>query len=116
MTRMHEVSLIENVIALVEDQRRTGSFSRVRVIRLQVGALGHAEPDCLRVCFDAVARGTIAEGATLKINMVAGQGRCAACRRIVALDERFAACPLCANPEVRIIVGDELRLAELEVE
>jgi hydrogenase nickel incorporation protein HypA/HybF len=116
MPRMHEVALIENVIALVEDQRRTDSFSRVHRIRLQVGALGHAEPDCLRFCFDAVARGTIADGATLEIDMVAGQGHCPACRCIVALDERFAPCPLCANPEVRIIVGDELRLAELEVE
>jgi len=113
---MHEVSLIENVIALVEDQRRTESFARVRVIRLQVGALGHAQPDCLRFCFDAVARGTIAEGATLEIDMIAGQGHCPACRRIVALEERLAACPLCANPEVHIIVGDELRLAELEVD
>jgi hydrogenase nickel incorporation protein HypA/HybF len=48
--------------------------------------------------------------------MIAGQGRCPACRHIVAIDQRFAACPLCANPEVHIIVGDELRLAELEVE
>jgi hydrogenase nickel incorporation protein HypA/HybF len=107
---------MENVIALVADQQRTESFVRVRVIRLQVGALGHAEPDCLRFCFDAVARGTIAEGATLEIDMIAGQGRCPACRGIVVLQERFAACPLCENPEVHVIVGDELRLVELEVD
>jgi Zn finger protein HypA/HybF involved in hydrogenase expression len=35
---------------------------------------------------------------------------------VVPLDDRFAACPLCGNPRVRMIAGDELRLAELEVE
>jgi hydrogenase nickel incorporation protein HypA/HybF len=113
---MHEISLIENVVALVEDERRRQEFSRVRTIRLQVGALGHAEPDALRFCFEAVTRGTIVDGARLEIETVLGAGRCSGCRRTVPLDDRFAACPLCGNPEVRMTAGDELRLAELEVE
>jgi len=113
---MHEISLMESVIALIEDQRRVQDFSRVRTIRLQVGALGHAEPAALHFCFSAVAHGTIAEGATLEIDMVPGQGRCPACGELVALDDRFAPCPGCANPHVRMTAGDELRLAELEVE
>ena len=51
---MHEVSLVESVVALVEDERRKQGFSRVRTIRLKVGTLGHAEPEALRFCFDAV--------------------------------------------------------------
>jgi len=112
---MHEVSLMENIIALVEDQRRLAPFGRVRVIRLQLGALGPAEPDCLRFCFDAVARGTIAEGARLDIVMVAAQARCPACQRIARMEDRFDACPFCAHPERHMIIGGELRLAELEV-
>jgi hydrogenase nickel incorporation protein HypA/HybF len=116
MTRMHELSLLENVIALVEDQWRIAPFSRVLVIRLHLGALGPAEPDCLRFCFDAIAQGTIAEGAKLDIVVIPAQARCPACRRITPLNDRFDACPICANPERHIIVGNELRLAELEVE
>jgi hydrogenase nickel incorporation protein HypA/HybF len=113
---MHEVSLMENVIALVEDQWRLAPFSRLRVIRLRLGALGPADPDCLRFCFDAVAQGTIAEGASLDIVMIAAQGRCLACQNVTALADRFGACPICANPELHIVAGDELRLAELEVD
>jgi hydrogenase nickel incorporation protein HypA/HybF len=113
---MHEISLIESVVALVEDERRKQDFSRVRMIRLEVGALGHAEPDALRFCFDAVTRGTIAEGAQLKIVTVAGEGRCSGCRRVVPLDDRFAPCPVCGDVDVRMTAGAELRLAELEVE
>jgi hydrogenase nickel incorporation protein HypA/HybF len=113
---MHEISLIESVVVLVEDERRKQNFSKVRVIRLEVGALGHAEPDALRFCFDAVTRGTIADGARLEIASIPGEGRCSACRQIVPLDERFSACPLCGNTEVQMTAGDELRLTELEVE
>jgi hydrogenase nickel incorporation protein HypA/HybF len=113
---MHEVSLIENVIALIEQERVKQAFARVNVIRLQVGALGHAEPEALRFCFDAVATGTIAEGSRLEIEMIPGEGWCADCRHAVPLDERFGACPLCAGARVRMTGGDVLRLAEMEVE
>jgi hydrogenase nickel incorporation protein HypA/HybF len=113
---MHEVSLIENVIALVEEERRKQAFGRVNTIRLQVGALGCADPAALRFCFDAVARGTIAEGARLLIDTVSGKGWCAECRSAVPLEERFSACPNCGSQSVKMTGGDALRLAELEVE
>jgi hydrogenase nickel incorporation protein HypA/HybF len=113
--RVHEMSLVESVVALVEDERRRQAFSRVRVVRLQVGALGHAEPDALRFCFDAIARGTVAEGARLEIDVRAGEGWCEACRRSARLDDRFADCPTCGGV-LRMTAGDELRLTELEVE
>ena len=113
---MHELSLVEGMLALVEDERRRQNFSRVRTICVHVGALGHVEPDALRFCFDAVTRGTIAEGAQLTIVTIPGAGNCSVCHRVVPLDERFAACPLCGNTRVRMTAGDELRLAEMEVE
>jgi hydrogenase nickel incorporation protein HypA/HybF len=113
---MHEVSLIENVLAIVLDERRRQEFSRVRTIRLQVGALGHAEPGALQFCFDAVTKGTIADGARLLIDLIPGEGCCSACRQFVAMADRFAICPLCGNSNVLMTAGGELRVAELEVE
>jgi hydrogenase nickel incorporation protein HypA/HybF len=113
---VHEVSLIESVVALVEDERRKQRFERVRVIRLRLGVLGHAEPEALRFCFDAVTTGTIAAGARLEIEMVPGEGWCSSCRSTVPIEERFAACPVCGHAGVRMTAGDELRVAEMEVE
>jgi hydrogenase nickel incorporation protein HypA/HybF len=113
---MHEVSLVENIVALIEDEQRRQAFSRVRTVSVHVGLLGHVEPDALRFCFDAVTRGTAADGAALSIVMVAGAGQCPACGQTVALADRFDACPACGCAHVRMISGDELRLAELEVE
>ena len=113
---MHEVSLVESIVALIEDERRRQAFSRVRIVRVHVGALGHVEPDALRFCFDAVTRGTVADGAELSIITVAGEGTCSACHRTVALGDRFDDCPACGHAQVRMTAGNELRLAELEVE
>ena len=113
---MHEVSLIESVVAIVIDERRRQKFTRVRTIRLQVGALGHAEPDALQFCFDTVTCGTIAEGATLIIEMPEGKGSCSACRLVVAVEDRFSVCPICGNFDVQMVAGDELRGMEMEVE
>jgi hydrogenase nickel incorporation protein HypA/HybF len=113
---MHELSLVESMVGLVEDERRRQDFSRVRTIRVHLGALGHVEPEALQFCFDAVARGTIADGARLVIEMIPGEGSCSDCDQIFPLDERFAACPCCGSTKVRMTAGDEFSLAELEVE
>ena len=88
----------------------------VRRVFVDVGALSHVEPDALLFCFSAVSAGTIADGATLEIDRVAGAGRCLDCGKIVALAERFGACPECAGAHVQMTAGDELRVREIEVE
>ena len=113
---MHEMSLIESVVGLVEDERRKQNFSRVRMIRLRVGALACVEPDALRFCFEAVTRDSPAEGACLLIDTVPGRGWCAPCRQTVPLGDRFDDCPICGNGEVSVTGGADLRLVELEVE
>ena len=112
---MHEVSLIENVIALVEQERSKEAFARVFMIRLKLGALGHAEPEALRFCFDAVTSGTIAEGSGLEIEIVPGEGWCPDCLSTVPLAQRFDACPVCHGSEVKMTAGDDLRMVEMEV-
>ena len=113
---MHEMSLTENLLELIEEDALQGGYTKVTLVRLEVGALSHVAPDALLFCFDAVARGTIAEGAKLDIITVPGQGWCKSCGKTVPLSERFDACPDCGNYHVQMTSGDELRLHELEVE
>jgi hydrogenase nickel incorporation protein HypA/HybF len=113
---MHEMALTESMIGIVEDEARRQRFSRVRAVVLEIGALGCVEPDSMRFCFDAVSRGTVAEGARLDIVLVAGEGWCLDCETTVTLGERFGACPTCGRHRVQMTAGDELRIREMEVE
>jgi hydrogenase nickel incorporation protein HypA/HybF len=110
------MSLTESMIGIVEEEARRQSFSRVRAVVLEIGALGCVEAEAMRFCFDAVSRGTVAEGARLDIVRVAGEGWCLDCGMTVALDERFGACPVCGRRHVQMTAGDELRIREMEVD
>ena len=113
---MHEMSLTEGVIGIVEEEARRRGITRVRAVVLEIGALACAEPEAMRFCFDVVSRGTPAEGARLEIVLVPGAGWCFDCERPVALAERFSPCPECGRFRVQMTSGDELRVRDMEVE
>lgn len=113
---MHEMSLMESVLEIVEDEAKKAGATKVKAVRLDIGELSHVEPEAMRFCFDAVVRGTIAAQAVLEIVRVPGEGWCIDCCETVALSERFGACPKCGGHRVQMTGGDDMRVAELEVE
>ena len=64
---MHEMSLAEGIVQLVEDAVRAEGCARVRAVWLDIGQLAVVEKEALRFCFDVVTRDTVAEGARLEI-------------------------------------------------
>lgn len=107
---MHEMSLTESLVELIENEREKQGFSRVHAVKVTVGALGHVEPDAVRFCFDAVSRGTIVEGARLDIRIVPGDAWCLDCAKAVRVADRMAVCPECGHQHLQVTGGDDLRL------
>lgn len=113
---MHEMSLAENVLQLIEDAARTQQFKRVRAVVLEIGKLSSVEPDAMRFCFEAVVADSIAQGARLEIIETRGEGWCASCACTVPVAAHYDPCPLCGAYQVSITSGDAMRVKELEVE
>ena len=86
---MHEMGLTQSLVELIEDEGRKQGFSCVRVVRLEIGALGGVEPEAMRFCFEAVALGGIVEGARLDIDVVPGEGWCLDCAKSVPMFGTF---------------------------
>jgi hydrogenase nickel incorporation protein HypA/HybF len=112
---MHELSLAEGVLQLIEDAARREEFSKVTTVWLEIGQLAGVEAEAMKFCFDAVARGSVAEGAQLEIIATPGSGRCMQCSAGVTLNEVFAVCPHCGAHRVQVTGGTEMRVRELEV-
>lgn len=112
---MHELSLAESVIEIIEDASRVQKFGRVRVVWLEVGSMAGVEPDALRFCFDAVARDTVAQDARLEIVAIAGSGACVDCGSIHPVTDQLDACPVCGSYAVKVTGGTGLRVKELDV-
>lgn len=113
---MHEMSLTESLVEIALDAARQQGAQRILRVRLDVGMLSHVEPSALTFCFDAVTRGTLAEGATLEIERTEGTGWCLDCGKHVPLSERFGPCPTCGRHHVQMTAGDEFKIRELEVQ
>ena len=113
---MHEMSLAENVLQIIEESARTQKFRRVRTVVLEIGQLAAVEPEAMRFCFDAVTGGSIAEGALLEIIEIPGEGRCDTCGEAVAMQEPYGLCPACGSPHLQVVAGDRMRVKNLEVE
>jgi hydrogenase nickel incorporation protein HypA/HybF len=113
---MHEMSLAESILEIVEDTARAQSARRVKEITLEIGALAGVEVEALRFCLEAVLHGGVAEGAALVIEPVPGRGWCMDCGESVGIEQLYDACPLCGGYQVTAIGGTEMRVRDLLLE
>jgi len=113
---MHEMSLCEGILQILEDNARKQGYRRVKTVRLEIGGLAGVEVEAMRFGFEAVMQGTLAEGASLEITEPPGEAWCMQCARTVPVKQRFDACPECGSYQLQVTGGDEMRIKELEVE
>ena len=113
---MHEMSIAEGLIQLVEEQAHHQQFTRVRTLWLEIGPLAAVDSHALAFCFEAVTRATLAEGARLEIIELPGRAWCMGCNTSVSIRQRYDRCPHCGSHHLQVTQGDELRVKELEVD
>lgn len=113
---MHEMSLAEGVLQIIEDSAKTQNFSRVKTVWLEIGQLAGVEAEAMRFCFEAVVNGSIAQDAVLEIIETPGQAWCLHCAEVVNVRALFDACPKCGSHQVQVTGGNEMRVKELDVE
>ena len=113
---MHEMSLCEGVLQILEDSAKSQGFSQVKTVWLEIGALSGVDPQAMRFGFDAVMKGSLADGAALEIIELPGQAWCLPCSKTVAVTARYDACPECGSHQLQVTGGDEMRIKELEVD
>lgn len=113
---MHEMSLAEGIVQIVEDATRVEGGTQVKAVWLEIGSLACVEKEALRFCFEVVTRDTVAQGARLEIIETPGQGWCMKCEGNVAVAAQYEPCPVCGSYQIQITGGNEMRVKELEIE
>lgn len=113
---MHEMSLCEGVLQVLESESKKAGFSKVISVWLEIGELSTAEPDAMLFSFEVVTRNTLADGATLNIIRTKGAAWCMHCAKSVEIKQRFDECPDCGGYQLQVTAGDEMKIKELEVD
>ncbi|MCP4993196.1 MAG: hydrogenase maturation nickel metallochaperone HypA [Gammaproteobacteria bacterium] len=113
---MHELSICEGILQVMEEQARSQGFKQVKTVWLEIGDLAGVELEALRFGYDVVVRNSLAEGSRLEIINLPGEAWCLPCAETVTVKQRFDACPKCGGYQLQVTGGEELRIKELEVE
>lgn len=114
---MHELSLTQSILIIIEEYAEKHQFGKVNTVRLSFGRLSCVEPMALEFAFDLQSKGTPAEGARLEFDISPVVIHCFSCEKESVLDAYSAECPVCKSGEVMIVGGmEELKLLELDVD
>ena len=116
---MHELPITESILKIVLKHAEMNNAQKVMAIHLQVGKLSDLEDDWIQRYFDYLSKGTLAEGAKLKIERTPIMVQCYACStpyeaEMARMDDLV--CPSCGERGGTLISGREYYIKEMEVQ
>ena len=85
---MHELPVTRSILDIALVHAEANSVSRILSIHLEIGELSDLENEWIQRYFDYLSKGTIAEGAKLKIKRMPVVMQCAVCSKSFAVNIR----------------------------
>lgn len=112
---MHELSLCEDLLRQVTALAHQHQAKAVALIRVQIGQLAGVEPLLLESAYSIARIGTVAEQAELLTELVPPVVFCHNCGEESQASPTDLRCPACQSVETRVVKGEELILARVEL-
>ncbi len=115
---MHEMSIVNSVVDKVIEYASREQADRVLGITLVVGELHDVVDSLMESCFQYLARGTIAEGASLHLVKVPMRAQCTDCLLVYPMDlkrKETLVCPECGSSSFKIFNGNEFIIRDIEI-
>ena len=116
---MHELPVTKSILDIVLKHAESNNVQRVASIELSIGALSDLEDEWLQRYFDHLSRGTVAEGARLRIQRAELTFSCRACSlefSVAREDLDDALCPECGRSDGALISGTGYRVESMEAQ
>jgi len=113
---MHEFSIAENILEIVDDYRHKRKFKRLTSITLRIGLLSAVDEQALRFAFESLTEDSPDAGAVLKIEKTYPQGKCSSCGCSFEVRDLLYTCPECGAITAELTGGDDLDIIKIEAE
>ncbi|USK52122.1 hydrogenase maturation nickel metallochaperone HypA [Bacillus sp. CMF12] len=114
---MHEMSLMADILYIVEADAIERGFVKINRISVIVGELSNVLPDALELAFSFFQKqedNLISEKTELKIIREVAKARCKECGKEFTPDYRIALCPHCNQINTEIISGESFQVESYE--
>lgn len=112
---MHELAICQALVDQVGEIARREQAPQVTGITLRVGPLSGVVPELLRHAFPLAAAGSVAAAAELRIDELAVRVSCNDCGEESEVAINRLLCGRCGGYRTRLLSGDELILASVEL-
>lgn len=117
---MHEMSIITEIMSIVEEELKKHSATKLLSVTVRYGVLSQVVPDSLYFAFEALTANTSYQGAKLELEEVAALLKCSNCGNCFTptKDELlYSSCSICKQSFGHIVQqGDELYVQHIEAE
>jgi len=114
---MHELSLVQSLLEIVEEQARRTPFARVTSLLVSFGRHSCIDPKALEFAFSIQSQGTKSEGAVLRFDIRPVTLYCLRCEKEWSPPSFTGTCPNCDGFEVLLTGGtEEMKLIEIEAD
>ncbi|MEN9933589.1 MAG: hydrogenase maturation nickel metallochaperone HypA [Chloroflexota bacterium] len=114
---MHELHITESILRIALGAARDNGARRVTAIDLVLGELSSVVDDSVQFYFDALSRGTPAEGAALRFRRVPAEARCWDCEHVWPVRAPLPeSCPRCGGLRLRVSGGQEFLVESVDVD
>ncbi len=116
---MHEMGVLRNIQKVVEKHAEANNARKVTSITIGAGELSGLVEELLQHAFGYVSRGTVTEGAELKLEIDSIVMGCKKCRKDFELPDGKideAVCTQCGATEgLRLVSGGDIYVKHMEV-
>jgi hydrogenase nickel incorporation protein HypA/HybF len=113
---MHELPVTKSIVKISSEEAEKHNAKIVKEIRIKVGVLTGLIPDSIQYYFDIISKGTLVEGAGLKIEKLPIRFRCNDCGCEDEAKAGIYSCKNCESMNIKIIGGNEFFIESLEIE
>ncbi len=113
---VHELSIAENILSIVERYVPEKERPLVRTVKVAVGAQAGIVADSLTFCFEAIVSESPVAQARLAIETIPFTIRCRSCGATSTPADGMMLCPHCGSTEGEITGGTEMRVVEVELD
>ncbi len=105
---MHEVSIAENIIRIVENVAQEHHLGRIDKVVLEIGQFSGVEVELLRYAFEIINKGTLIEKAEIEILSPPLLLYCRQCETEYLGELDDLRCPVCLGEQFETLQGREM--------
>ena len=113
---MHEYSLTKQLVQILCDTATANGAKRVNCAHIVIGKNTAIIPESVQLYYDMIAKGTVAEGATLHMRIIEPEMHCQTCGKNFIRPRFSFACPVCGALGRPTEIGNEYYIERVELE